>query len=72
MSETEIEGPDPTLSPDARDSTYAPAPDDDSLDNNPPLGPRVLQTPGKPGDGQPTPSASKTSTKSSSTSSSTS
>jgi len=51
---TELEAPDLTLSSDARDSTYAQA---DVPEQNPPAGPQVVQTLGKPGAGasEPTP-----------------
>lgn len=60
---TELEGPDPTLSTDAADSTYAPA---EVPEDNPPLGTAVEQTLGKPGSG----SKSSATKKASSTSSS--
>jgi hypothetical protein len=43
---TELEAPDPTLSTDAADSTYAAA---EPLPDNPPAGSRVEQTLGKAG-----------------------
>ena len=46
---TELEAPDPTLSSDAADSTYAAA--TDVPETNPPSGPAVEQTLGKPGGG---------------------
>jgi hypothetical protein len=50
MSETatELEAPDPMLSSDAADSTYAAAPAIDP-EPNPPSGPSVVQTLGEPG-----------------------
>lgn len=47
---TEMPEPDPTLSTDAADSTYAPASGDREV-QNPPSGPSVEQTLGKPGTG---------------------
>lgn len=47
MSEREYPEPDPTLSSDARFSTYEKAPDDDP-DEYPPRGGGVIQTKGKP------------------------
>ena len=47
MSEA-LPEPDPTLSLDANDSTYAQAPEDKEA-QNPPSGPAVIQTLGKPG-----------------------
>jgi hypothetical protein len=65
----ELEAPDPTLSSDARDSTYAPAAETKEASENPPSGPRVEQTLGKPETGgEPTPSKAKASTASSSSS----
>ena len=68
MSETELPEPDPTLSLDARDSTYAPDATDRSAENPPP-GPATVQTLGKPGDGDTT-TKSKSSRSSSASSSS--
>jgi hypothetical protein len=50
LSETELPDPDPTLSSDAADSTYAPSSTDRSAEHPPP-GPAVEQTLGKPGSG---------------------
>lgn len=66
MSETELPEPDPTLSLDANDSTYAAA---EVEEQNPPLGSATVQTLGQPGDGASAPKA-KTSSRSSSASSS--
>ena len=63
----ELEAPDPTLSTDADDSTYAsvePEPD------NPPAGKRVEQTLGHPTEADPKSSPKKASTSSSSSSAS--
>jgi hypothetical protein len=48
---TELPEPDPTLSSDANDSTYAPAPESKDV-QNPPSGPSVEQTLGLPGSGE--------------------
>lgn len=64
---TELEAPDPSLSLDANDSTYAQA--SDSEPQNPPSGPRVEQTLGQPGSGGAVQAAPKTTRSSGSTSS---
>jgi hypothetical protein len=47
-----IPEPDPSLSRDAKHSTYAPAPVDE--EQNPPAGPATVQTLGKPTETTPT------------------
>jgi hypothetical protein len=63
----EIQGPDPTLSSDANDSTYAVVTDDEP--QNPPSGHRVEQTLGKPSGSPTAPAPVKKTSTSSSTSS---
>lgn len=59
--------PDPTLSRDARHSTYSENTDAPNKDDNPPPGPSVIQELGKPKE-EGEPKSSKTSTKSTSSS----
>lgn len=63
MSET-IPEPDPTLSRDAQHSTYEQAPVDPDV--NPPAGPGVIQTLGKPAEAPAAKASSKASTSASS------
>jgi len=57
---TELEAPDLTLSSDARDSTYEAASHEEQ---NPPSGPQVIQTLGKPSAGATEATPQQTSTK---------